>query len=526
MHSPQNSGDPPGGPLGRAAFLLTVVLAGSIVWVAPRPPMGDLPEHAAQVALLRDMALGRCAWADLVRINCFTPYLTGYALAFALSLVLPVIAALKAALSIAYYAFVWACLALRKSFSGDPRLDWLFVPGFFGFAFQYGLYPFLIAIPVSLGFLLVAKRFAEGPTRRRAVAVVAAGVALFFSHGIAFVFACGIGAGFLLIRRETALRRAWTPAPYVILGVLAVTHFVYVKAHDPVISIVDQRLLDVEWDWFKPWGWHRAVNFPLFALVATGKDPIPILCVLVVAAAPWLLGLRPRRDDPVRWIPLLMVAVAWFLVPAQAMTTNYLSQRFAILLLPAYAFLFPRPDGAGARSPSGDRRSALVQTALALACWAFLALVAVRQREFARESAPFEEVLSAAEPGERALGLVYSPESAVVRNPYTFHVYPVWYEVDRRGFVDFNFAYFPPEMVRFRPGHFPPVPPGFDERPETFNWRTLQARRYRYFFVRHLTPLPDGFFENEECRVVLRKQAGAWSLFERTECSEGEHPGP
>jgi hypothetical protein len=44
----------------RALFVIVVVSAGALFWVAPRPPMADLPQHVGQVAVLHDLLLG-CA---------------------------------------------------------------------------------------------------------------------------------------------------------------------------------------------------------------------------------------------------------------------------------------------------------------------------------------------------------------------------------------------------------------------------------------------------------------------------------
>ena len=111
--------------LGQILFIGTVLLAGALFWIAPRPPMGDLPQHAAQVALLHDLVNGTSPWADLVRANYFTPYLLGYGLAFVLSFVMPVVSAMKLFLMLAFYAYVAAGVALRKEYEADARLDWL-----------------------------------------------------------------------------------------------------------------------------------------------------------------------------------------------------------------------------------------------------------------------------------------------------------------------------------------------------------------------------------------------------------------
>ena len=120
--------------LVRVAFHVTVLCAGLVFWVSHYPAMADLPQHAAQVVALRELLEGSSAWADVLRINLFTPYLIGYALALPLSYVLSIADVLKLLLSLAFYGFVGAHVLLRRHFSADPRLDWLSIPGFFGFA--------------------------------------------------------------------------------------------------------------------------------------------------------------------------------------------------------------------------------------------------------------------------------------------------------------------------------------------------------------------------------------------------------
>jgi hypothetical protein len=81
--------------IARVAFFLTVIYAGAMFWLAPHPPMADLPQHAGQITLWRDLLLGQSPWQSLVNINYFTPYLIGYGLALPLTFLMPVAAALK-----------------------------------------------------------------------------------------------------------------------------------------------------------------------------------------------------------------------------------------------------------------------------------------------------------------------------------------------------------------------------------------------------------------------------------------------
>jgi len=144
---------------------------------------------AAQIAVWRDLMMGTSKWQPLLTINYFTPYLIGYGCGLILSLVMSVSAALKTMLSVSFLGFVLASVLLRRRFGGDRRLDWLFIPGFFGYSYLWGFYTFLVAAPVGLLFVLLAHRYADRPTRGRGAVLFFANLALFFCHGLVFVFA-------------------------------------------------------------------------------------------------------------------------------------------------------------------------------------------------------------------------------------------------------------------------------------------------------------------------------------------------
>src|SRR5471032_1021382 len=153
-----------GADVARIAFVATVVFAGATFWFVPRPPMGDLAQHAGQVVLLHDLWLGQSKWQSFVYINYFTPYLMGTVLAVPLLFVMSALSAVKVVLTLAFFAFVAAFVALRRQLGGDPRLDWLFIPGFFGSSYALGFYPYLVAAPLGVLFLVLAHRYATRPT--------------------------------------------------------------------------------------------------------------------------------------------------------------------------------------------------------------------------------------------------------------------------------------------------------------------------------------------------------------------------
>ena len=477
------------------AWLVTVALGAALFWIAPRPPMGDLPQHAAQVAMLRDLLHGGSRWSELVEINWRTPYLVGCAFATALSFVMPIMTALKTLLTISFFAFAFAGALLRKELGADERLDWLWLPGFFGLSFDYGFLTYLVAAPVGLVFLRQAVRAARAPDWREAARVVLAGVLLFFSHGLVFVFALAVAIAMLALRRELSLRSL---APYAILVLVAVAAFVDARIHHPLLAGGAART-DFEWD--KPGGWHRSFAFLAYVVTSTPRDLVFVPVVLAMLVAPLALRDRPSRDRAAL-APLAVVVLVWLFAPSEIAKTTYLYQRFALFLLPAWALAFSAKDVPRVRGE-------IVQGVLAIACLVFFGGIAVRERRFARESAPFESVLAATEPGQRALAVILDARSDATKHAWAYHAWPVWYQVDRDGFVDFNFAALPPEMVRFREGAAPQLAADVDVT--SHDWRALDKAPYRYFFVRHEAPVPEALFP---CATLVRSE-GDWSLFER-----------
>ncbi|SEA83465.1 hypothetical protein [Paraburkholderia sartisoli] len=515
--------------LQQILFLGTVVLAGALFWVAPRPPMGDLAQHAGQVATLRDLLDGTSPWTNLVYINYFTPYLLGYAIAVALSFFMPVLVAMKLSLTLAFYAFMLGCVCLRRRFNADPRLDWLCVPGFFGFAFQFGFFTFLMAAPVGLFFLVVASRFANAPTHARGAAVVGMGVLAFFSHGLVFAFACATGGALVPVMLRGMRRILLASVPYALLGALALVYMLYVKQHHLVTWTGEPHTgPNLVWDWTNTsWGWHRSFNFLLYVFAVQMKDGYFLLAGMFMLAAPWLMGARLNRKTPAAFVPMLAMLVVWVLVPSAALDVEYMYHRFALYLLPAYALMFARPDVHDESAKRGNTQAPharffmrIAPVALIAICWSFFGVLAEREARFAAANASFETLLEVTEPGQRALSLVYDPASTIVHNPYTLHGYPQWYEAEQQGFVDFSFAYLLPQIVRFKPGHVPAMRPEFSMSPERFDWKAVQGSVYRYFFVHHVRPLPEHMFDNDECQVVLRAEAGDWSLFESIGCRQ------
>lgn len=500
----------------RTLFFVVTVSAGLIFWLAPHPPMDDLAQHAGQVALLHDLLLGQSPWANLLRINLFTPYVLAYGVSTALSFLMSVEAALKLVLTLAFYGFIAAYIMLRKRLGADERLDWLCIPGFFGFAYEYGFFSYLVATPIALLFLRAALDYAEGPSLRRGITVLLVDIAVFFSHGLLFLFVSAIGGAFLLVRHRNNWRQmAWLAWPYAPLLALCVA---YAFLHRN-IDLAPMYPFRVIWSFHSPWLMEPLVRLGCAIVYpwAINPDLWTIPPTLLMFAAPFCMGARWRRNG-MAYIPLVVLALFWFSVPSFAMNTFLLYPRFALFIFPFYALNFRSSIDGDPTREGFHRWPLLTQLAVAAVCIAFLGTQGVRALRFAKESADFETIAAQIDPGQRVLNIVFSTDSPAAENPVVYDHFALWYQADHRGLVDFNAAWFPPQVVRYRLDRLPAVGPAQVALSKTFDWYRDEAWVYRYFFVRHTSPIPDGFFANQDCRVVLVKMVGNWSVYERQSC--------
>lgn len=495
----------------RALYLVTVLWGMAIPWFAAHPPMIDLPQHAGQLALLKQLLQGESHWAYLLQLNLFTPYLIGFGLALPLTFLMPVAAAMKLLLSLAYLAFVIACVALRKRLGADARLDWLCVVSFFGLAYKWGFFTFLLAAPLGLGFILLAESFARVNSLPRGLAVVATGLLLLVSHGLVFLFACLVAVA-LLASCSGGIRR-WlvTLWPFVALGLACLGYF-FARGQAEAVYQIAPTIPAVSW----AQGLRHEILYYSFGNAWT--QVFVVACVTMLAT-PWLLGLRIDRKRVASWVPLAMVVLVLILVPSFMLETSVVYQRFALFLFPAYAWAF-----GGTPVMLGEGRSGrkLIRTlALPLvmaACWSVLWVHSVRAWQFGKEAAEFDLIAAQLEPGKRGLAMVFDRSSAADGNWGVYTHYATWYQAEMGGLVDFNFAWVQPQIVRYRPDVRPPVRLDFPWRPQAFDWHKHQGGNYRYFFVRHSEPLPANLFRGADCAPILLHQRGSWKVFERRQC--------
>jgi hypothetical protein len=246
-----------------------------------------------------------------------------------------------------------------------------------------------------------------------------------------------------------------------------------------------------------------------------GRWPALVLVALIVLPIAGGLRLNVRRRESLLIVAGVLAALA--LAPLYAWSTNWLYQRFVLFLLPAYAWQF---DDEAPRTRLAQMIAPGVRLAAIAIVGCVLALHVVEAIRFSRETRDFGVVLARAAPGQRALSLPLDVRSATDPNWWTYLHFALWYQADKQGLVDFNFADLHPQIVRFSG----PRAPLYQDRQfglANLNWRRDDAGHYRYFFVRSAGPVPPGLFAGADCAPVQIAASGTWLLFERQPCLRG-----
>ncbi len=497
----------------RILYYIAVAWGAGIFWLAPHPPMIDLPQHAGQIALLRDYVLNTSVWSSFFQINIFTPYLVGYGLALPLSLFMPIAAAMKLLLSLAYLAYIFMCVRIRQHLDADPRLDWLFLPSYFGFSYSWGLFTFLVAAPVCLFFILLADRYSQDRTPSRALSILIAGLALLVSHGLTFAFGWCVGMGFLVSRALKWKTFIVSAIPYGILAIASMGYLVIGRQVDA--DIIDSPSIMV----FGRNPIFRLGEAVILPFVSSGLELASRLNFAPVAiamfGAPILLRLRVDWRNRSCWVPFLVVCLVFFLVPHVANNTSFLYQRFSLFILPAFAWMFHRSLSFKESIPLPNMAiSKVMQFLLVSSCLFALGLTTVKAWRFGQETAGIDALIGTLEPEKRALGLVLNRASTAADNVNVYLHYASWYQAERQGLTDFNFAWFTPQIVRYRPASRPPVKSDFENLPEGFDWKQYRGADYKYIFVRSDEEVSKRLFRGAECMPKPLGTRGLWTVYE------------
>jgi hypothetical protein len=469
-----------------------LVLSIVPLWLTHYLPMVDLPGHAALMTSLRELAHGNPLFSAEFRSNWFTPYLLGYGLLYSVSSIVPVAVAAKVIVSIAIVLTSFLVGLLLREAGADERWKWLAIPCSYSLAFYWGFLSFIVAIPITLLLLIHTVRFDRDPSLRRGMIVAALAVLAFFGHVIAMGLGCLCALAYIAGARYRdplgLVRRALpytAPIPLIVVW--------YTHTASTVAGVADAPIL------------YGPIGIRLGYLISqpAGADAVSYLAVAITAAIvvlPLLCGSR-FTSSPARWLPLAAVVATYFAMPSFAFLSGFLYERLGLFFVPMWLLVFDRP--VGPRPRFEWIAILLVLTWVGSNTWRFAA--------FAAETRQFSEVLRHMEEGRRVAGLMISSRSSYFATPVYMH-FANWYQAERRGVVDFNFADFQ-MVVQRRATDRPRVNEGRAAIPVLFDWQLNGGSTYDYFLVRAPADFGNVIFKEHAAEVELVGTAGMWWLY-------------
>lgn len=496
----------------KASFWLIFTLSGAVFWLSPHPPMIDIPQHAGQVALLLDLLRNNPSWESIFYINYFTPYLLGYVLWALLATVMPIAFALKVLLSVTFYAFVFSGIYLRQCCKADNRLDWLLLSSFFGFCYNWGFLTFLMAAPLGVIFIAKAINFEKEVTPRSLIYLFLSGLALFFCHGLVFLMCMVIGSTLALTQSHSLKNLAQRWLPYIALVPIVALYFFSAKNN----ATTAQFSYDIDFLWLL--NLDRTLQFISLPWGNTFNQTVTYLIGIVALFSPFLLGCRLNNRIQV-WLPFLVVTLIWLTIPHFAIKTSFLYERFSLFIIPFYIILFIKPKhNEQLLTKTSAPTRLIVPCILPVFAFVFAIENIKKTLNFSRESSDFYLATQNVPEGKRIAALIYDRASLAVSNQATYTHYASWYQAEHKGIVDFSFAWFSPQPIRFKVNSSPSIKPGLEWSPELFNWEKHNGDNYDYFFVRGNIPAESSLLNNKSCSLKHFSSYGDWHVYQKILC--------
>lgn len=475
-------------------FLLACLLPAIPFLATTYPPMVDIPQHAAQIAALREYFSGNQKFLELYELNLLSPYWLGYGISWLLSYICSIPLAIKLTLSIIFVAFPYACALLREQIQAPRQIDWIFLPIMFGFAYNWGFLNFLAAMPVGILFLRSTLRYRSAPSKKGAIFLSLWVTFLFISHVLATAFLCIVAA--LLLYKNNDTLWSWIKrfSPLTVSIPLGATW----------LLIVSQ---EVQTQQSGPWGLgiYRTYIFIPDLLSLTPTIPHTLLSI-ATCSLPLILGGRLTKDRGLI-LPFLFYT-AWMILGPNYLLGNFFTyNRFNVLGFPLFLLMF---DFTKAREPSATTKSISSIIPMFFA-GSTLTIITLKNIDFNDEVTNYREIQKRIPQNMRVASLMLDRQSVLFDTPVYLH-FPSWYQAENHGIVDFSFSSFFPQLIRYKAEHIPKVNANFVWHPETFDWKEHDGESYDYIITRSPYDTRAPLLKiNSELRLIESKPP--WQLY-------------
>lgn len=528
-------------------FYVALALLIAPVWLSTYPPMVDLPQHAAQVAALGEMFSGNPFYESKFQLNWFTPYLFAYLVTYVFSLIFPVTVALKLVISLAAISTPIIAGQFSDKIGGQLNWRWLILPTSYGFFFYYGFFSFAVAIPLGLFFLILTVRFERSPTVINGIIIAGFALFLFFCHVLVLCFSSLLALTWLFVanirRPVTFILRCLpytAPLPLIAFWLWqtrAAQKEVYARIEEfaaqvgapstepvvtPVVDVVSSGILNITQQGenirfvlniggqqlkmvLDASHYDLSLKFSmLFEQIAGIEWLIPSLLLgLLLLGYPLLSGARLNRD--LKPWALLTVGLSFFMLcPSYIFGTFRVYERFGWFFMPLWTVVWQR-------SPDKAAREKLWQTIVIIGLFIWLFGNIGRTYIYERDSQDFRQLLSEMKAEKTVLTVIDDGYHAYFKYD-VYHAYSMWYQAEKQGVVDFNYAWFFPQIVRYKMESAPSS--GFGGNlSSSFDWQTYAPENYDYLLVRAQTDLRNSIFKENRNKLTLGGQHGTWWLY-------------
>ncbi len=482
----------------KVSWLVWVV---SLVAVLPlflaHYPLGvDIPQHAGQIALFREMQNPAFIYSSLFKIHLMTPYLLGYIIIYVLSMLMSIALAIKLVLAGSMMALPIATGRLLKALGSCEAYALLAIPVIYGFSFNWGFLNFLVAMPVGLAFLASMVRRTQSYTWCDDLKMALLINALFFCHALVWAFFFGITVLYVLCRerRPYHLFKLIWPLLTSLPVVIGWFYHTMSNSHSAMASMPNYAM-----------GLWRLNPLPL--VFGSGNMMFNLGLALGILVLPRLMGARHSKE-PARYMPLLASIIVVEFFPHAIFGIAFIYERFAPVLIPFYLLTLEAPQ---ANDPVQYRGIAWLGVAGIILL--FVSNEAVMMNGFNSESAGFERIMQQMDNGKRVLMLMFMRGSDYSPAPVYLH-FPLWYQAEKQGLVEFNAASEYTPWVQFKSNMLAPADvQGFEWNPQLFDWNRTQANLYDYFVIR--APIAPGqyIFKSHLCQVQMIANVGNWWLY-------------
>ncbi len=449
-------------------YVAIAIVASAPAWIVKYPPMMDLPFHLATIRVIHDFHSSDFGFdTDFNLTLGRTQYVVYYLLGSALAYVLGVVKANIVLMSLYLGGPVLALRALLTALGKDQRLCLFVIPLLVNTMFMFGLFPFLLGIPMMFWALATSVRHFEQPTRDRGVLLAVLALALFYSHVFPFaIFGLGFAAMFPWTKPER-----WIKAGAPTLPALAV--LTWWTLFTDAGKLTRGALTDSKNDPRQPIdvAIGDAHNWFTNVFKDTSEETILVfLLVLALVAAGLAQGEKDRGGRNIgmarAYVLLPIACVFFYFTSAQAHGYIWLiAQRFPILFAMTGIPLL--------RMPSGARGMLVTAGAVVLG----IASTVNTCKHFIQfqleEVGDIDAAIAEMDPKKKVCALIYDRGSSVISSAHQpFLHFGSYYQVHKGGVVMFTYAGYAHWPIDFKAGHYPP--PGGPAR-QRWEWTPEQV---------------------------------------------------